>query len=90
MPTIAGLFKTSETTFYFGTPMGGPIYLYPEKLGNFSCTISGAVTYPFYIHGYTTYEDFNKMSQSSAPYFDFEIWDKGVRHSGPKSRANFS
>lgn len=89
MPTIAGLFKTSETTFYFGTPMGGPIYLYHEKLGNFSCTISGAVTYPFYIHGYTTYEDFNKMSQSSAPYFDFEIWDKGVRHSGPKSRANF-
>lgn len=89
LPNIANTLNITSTTAYVGNPLGGPIYIYPEKHDTFSVTISGAVEYPCYIHGYTTREEFERMKPLSAPYYDFEVWDKGVRHSGPKSRANF-
>jgi len=89
LPIIANTINITSTTAYVGNPLGGPIYIYPEKHDVFSVTISGAVEYPTYIHGYTTREQFEHMKTLSAPYYDFEIWDQGVRHSGPKSRANF-
>ena len=29
------------------------------------------------------------MKDLSAPYYDFELWNNGIRFSGPKSRGNF-
>ena len=51
----------------------------------FTVTISGAVPYAHYIHGYTTKEEFELCKESSAPYFDMEVWDDAVRHSGPRA-----
>ncbi len=88
MPTIASLMTVKTTTAYVGYALGGPIYIYPKTFGNsFSVTISGAVNYPYYIHGLTTRQELEEMKNYSAPYFDFEVWDLGVRHSGPKSYA---
>mgnify|MGYP002521004722 CR=1 FL=1 len=88
MPTIASLMTVKTTTAYVGYALGGPIYIYPKTFGNrFSVTISGAVNYPYYIHGITTKLELEEMKNYSAPYFDFEVWDLGVRHSGPKSYA---
>ena len=88
MPTIANLMTVKSTTAYVGYALGGPIYIYPKTFGSsFSVTISGAVNYPYYIHGITTKNDLEQMKNYSAPYFDFEVWDLGVRHSGPKSYA---
>ena len=100
MPIIANAMnltkdtQTSETgdggkvTFYFGSFLGGPIYLQPEIGGSsFTVTISGGVRYSHFILGYTTEDEFNENKSSSAPYFDLEVWDRGVRHSGPKKYA---
>ena len=90
MSVVGNIFTISKETSYVGNFLGGPIYVYPKKINStFSVTISGAVRYPYYIHGLTTKEEFEKMKTLSAPYFDFEVWDLGVRHSGPKKFANF-
>ena len=89
MPTIVNSIKVKSTTTYLANPFGGPIFLYPEKLNEFEVTISGAIEYFCYIHGYTTEEDVIRMKDLSAPYYDFELWNNGIRFSGPKSRGNF-
>ncbi len=90
MPVIANKMSVTTTTAYVGNPLGGPIYIYPAKFDTtFTVTISGAVKYAHFIYGQTTAEEVEEMKDYSAPYFDFEIWDLGVRHSGPKAYANF-
>ena len=75
-------------TGYFGSFLGGPIYLKPVNGGSsFTVTISGGVRYSHFILGYTTEDEFKENAASSAPYFDLEVWDNGVRHSGPKKFA---
>ncbi len=73
-------------TAYVGSFVGGPIYIRNETV-TFTATISGAVNYSHFILGYTTEEEFEENSKSSAPYFDLEVWDNGVLHSGPKEYA---
>ncbi|MDE6060627.1 MAG: M60 family metallopeptidase, partial [Clostridia bacterium] len=77
-------------TAYVGSFVGGPIYI--QNVSNtFSVTISGAVQYRHFIHGYTTPEEYAELSKSTAPYFDLEVWERGVLHSGPLSQAkNFT
>ncbi len=71
-------------TAYIGSFLGGPIYIRNEDV-TFTVTISGAVNYSHFILGYTTKEEFENNRKSTAPYFDLEVWDHGVLHSGPKS-----
>lgn len=90
MPVVANVLSVTTTTAYVGSPLGGPIYIYPKSFQNdFSLTISGAVKYAHYIHGQTTKEECEKFASFSAPYFDFEIWDMGVRHSGSNKYASY-
>lgn len=90
MPVIVNAMTTKTATAYVGSFLGGPIYIKPVKAGtSFSVTISGGVAYPHFILGYTTEEEFAKNATSSAPYFDLEVWDDCVRHSGPKIYAQF-
>lgn len=90
MPNLGNLFTITKETTYVGNYLGGPIYLKANKIGvEYTVKISGAVKYTYYIHGLTTKEEFEGMKSYSAPYYDFEIWDLGVRHSGPKAYANF-
>lgn len=70
-------------TGYVGSFIGGPIYVRNEG-ATFTTTISGGVAYSHFILGYTTPEEFEANKDSSAPYFDLEVWDNGVLHSGPK------
>ncbi|MDE7168004.1 MAG: M60 family metallopeptidase [Clostridia bacterium] len=78
---------TGLWTGYVGSFLGGPIYVRNES-STFSVTISGGVNYAHFILGVTTEEEYNVYKQSSAPYFDLEVWDRGVLHSGPKRKAN--
>ncbi len=71
-------------TAYVGSFFGGPIYIRNTNV-SFTATITGGVTYSHFILGYTTKEEFEKNAKSSAPYFDLEVWDRGVLHSGPKT-----
>ena len=88
MPVILNTMTAAGETTYVGSFLGGPIYVQPVNAGvKFTVTISGAVPYSHYIHGYTTREEFEENARSSAPYFDLEVWDDSVRHSGPKARA---
>ncbi|MCH5171258.1 MAG: M60 family metallopeptidase [Erysipelotrichales bacterium] len=91
MPYIVNEMSVKSTTTYVGYALGGPIYISPKTNNNkpFKVTISGAVEYPHFIYGYTTEEEFEAMKGLSAPYFDFEIWDNAVRHSGSKKYVNF-
>lgn len=90
MPNLGNIFKINKTTAYVGNFLGGPIYVKASKINiEYTVTISGAVKYPYYIHGLTTKQEFEEMKNLSAPYYDFEVWDTSVRHSGPKSYANF-
>lgn len=73
-------------TAYIGSFVGGPIYVRNERV-KFSITLSGAVPYSHFILGYTTKEEFEQNAKSSAPYFDLEVWEYGVLHSGPKKYA---
>ncbi len=74
-------------TAYIGSYLGGPIYVRDEA-ATFSVTMSGAVNYEHLILGVTTEEEFNELRKSSAPYFDLEVWESGVLHSGPRSGAS--
>ena len=71
-------------TAYVGSFLGGPIYIRNTSV-TVTATISGAVPYSHYILGYTTPGEFEENSKSSAPYFDLEVRNYGVLHSGPKS-----
>lgn len=77
-------------TAYVGSFVGGPLYIRNTK-ATFKATISGGVAYSHFILGSTTKEEFEANAKSSAPYFDLEVWNFGVLHSGPKYYArNFS
>lgn len=90
MPVIANKISVKSTVGYVGNVLGGPIFIYPKNFGNtFTVTISGAVKYAHFIYGKTTKEEVEKMKTYSAPYFDYEIWDLGVRFSGPASYGNY-
>lgn len=90
MPIISQKMTANSEITYVGSPLGGPIFIYPSKFSSkFSVTISGAVPYFHYIHGQTTKQAVEVMKNYSAPYYDYEIWDLGVRFSGPTKYANF-
>ncbi|MCM1438472.1 MAG: M60 family metallopeptidase [Roseburia sp.] len=74
-------------TAYVGSFIGGPLYIRNTSV-KFTATISGGVEYPHFILGYTTPEDLERTRKSSAPYFDLEVWNYGVLHSGPRTYAN--
>lgn len=89
MPNIVNIFTMNEPTIYVGNYLGGPIYVRAQNLNQeYSVVISGAVKYPVYIHGYTTKAEVLNYKNYSAPYFDFELQDLGVRHSGPRQYVN--
>ena len=74
-------------TAYVGSFLGGPVYVRNSTRSSFSVTVSGGVRYSHFILGYTTPEEFAENAKSSAPYFDLEVWDNGVLHSGPSIYA---
>ncbi len=92
MPVILTRMTTKKAKSYVGSYFGGPIYIKPQKAGvPFTVTITGAVGYRHFILGYTTPEEFEESKSYSAPYFDLEVWDNCVRHSGPlKYAADYS
>lgn len=77
---------TDTYTAYIGSYLGGAVYVRNES-NTFSVTISGGVRYSHFILGYTTQEEFEQNNKSSAPYFDLEVCENGVLHSGPKKYA---
>ena len=77
-------YENGVYTAYVGSFIGGPIYVRNTN-ATVKVTISGGVPYSHFILGYTTPEEFAQNLKSSAPYFDMEIWNYGVLHSGPKS-----
>ncbi len=74
-------------TAYVGSFIGGPLYI-RNTGAKFTATITGGVAYSHFILGYTSEEEFEQNKNSSAPYFDLEVWNYGVLHSGPKHYAN--
>ncbi len=79
--------NTGLWTGYVGSFLGGPIYIRNENVA-YTATISGGVEYLHFILGYTTKEEFNRIKENcSAPYFDLEVWNYGVLHSGSKIYA---
>lgn len=70
-------------TAYVGSFVGGPLYI-RNTSATFTATISGGVRYSHFILGYTSEEEYEENKQSSTPYFDLEVWNYGVLHSGPK------
>ncbi len=95
MPNILNTLVINKTTAtlnngvytaYIGSFVGGPIYI-RNVSATYTVTISGAVNYSHFILGYTTREEFEYVSKSTAPYFDLEVWHYGVLHSGPKHYA---
>ncbi len=81
--------KTHTYTAYVGSFLGGPIYIHNTNV-TVDVKISGGVRYTHFILGYTTEDEYNENAKSSAPYFDLEVWDGGVLHSGPKTYAGIS
>lgn len=77
---------TDTYTAYIGSYYGGPLYIRNETQ-TYTVTISGGLTYSHFILGYTSPQEFAQNSQSKVPYFDLEVWDSGVLHSGPKKYA---
>lgn len=78
--------ETGLWTAYVGSFIGGPLYIRNENV-TFTATISGGVRYQHFILGYTTEEEFAENASSTAPYFDLEVWNMGMLHSGPKYYA---
>ena len=74
--------ETGYWTAYVGSFIGGPVYI-RNVSAQFTAIISGGVAYQHFILGYTTEQEFEENAKSSAPYFDLEVWDLGVLHSGP-------
>lgn len=75
--------KDGVYTAYVGSFIGGPLYI-RNTVAEFTAKISGGVAYSHFILGYTTKEEFEENKKSTAPYFDLEVWNYGVLHSGPK------
>jgi hypothetical protein len=84
-PSTATL-ENGVYTAYVGSYLGGPVYIH-NTTSTVSVTISGGVRYSHFILGYTTQEEFAENAASSAPYFDLEVRNYGVLHSGPKIYA---
>ena len=75
--------------FYFGSYLGGPIYVSPYNAGEpFTIDISGAVEYQHYIYGVTTEDEFNARQTASAPFFECWIPTEDVRFTGPRSQVS--
>ena len=70
-------------TAYVGSFIGGPIYIRNTR-DIFTATVSGGVAYSHFILGYTTKEEFEANKNTTVPFFDLEVWNYGVLHSGPK------
>ena len=83
--------NTHTYTAYVGSFLGGPIYIHNTNEDvTINVKISGGVRYSHFILGYTTEDEYKENAKSSAPYFDLEVWDGGVLHSGPKKCAGIS
>ncbi len=79
--------NTDTWTGYVGSFVGGPIYIRNAGV-KFTTKISGGLEYLHFILGYTTKEEFNRIKETSkVPYFDLEVWNYGVLHSGPRYYA---
>jgi hypothetical protein len=92
MPVISNTMQVNTTTAtlengvytaYVGSYLGGPIYI-GNTSSTVTVTISGGVRYSHFILGYTTQEEYEENAKSSAPYFDLEVRDYGILHSGAK------
>lgn len=82
MSDILNKFVVTSPVSYVGSFLGGPIYVRPNSNRvscNISVTISGGVKYQHFILGATTEEEYNLNKQSTAPYFDLEVYDQAVR-----------
>lgn len=88
MPLLGNELTINTTECYAASFLGGPIYVYPNQETDFTITISGALEYLHFIYGVTTQEEFERLKETSAPYFDLEVSDRCVRHSGPRQYAN--
>lgn len=84
--TSTAVLENGVYTAYVGSFLGGPIYVRSESV-EFSVTVSGGVNYPHFILGHTTEEEYAEYTKSSVPFFDLEVWDSGVLHSGPYAYA---
>lgn len=74
-----------KTSFPKKKILGGPIYFKCQNNpSQFTFTVKGAVIYAHYTHGYTTPDEFSENWKSTAPYFDLEVWQGGILHSGPR------
>ena len=70
-------------TAYVGSFIGGPIYI-RNTSKTVTATITGGLEYVHFVLGYTTEEEFNRIKNyTTVPYFDLEVWQYGVLHSGP-------
>ena len=78
---------TDIWTGYVGSFLGGPIYI-RNTAKTVTAKISGGLEYLHFILGYTTEEEYNRLKKESVvPYFDMEVWNYGVLHSGPRYYA---
>jgi len=85
VPNLTNSLTITKTTGYIGSFIGGPIYISnPSKTKQFTVTITGAVPYKHIIFGTTTKEEFEAMSDYTAPFFEFDIRDS-IRYSGALS-----
>ena len=79
-PYLTNAFTITNTVAYVGNFFGGPIYIKFNKVGiSFTVRISNAVRYRHIIYGYTTRDEFEQLSTSTAPFFDIEIPDIAIR-----------
>ena len=85
VPNLSNSLTITKTTGYIGSFIGGPIYISnPSKSRQFTVTITGAVPYKHIIFGTTTKEEYEAMSDYTAPFFEFDIRDS-IRYSGGAS-----
>ncbi len=102
LPDILSIFQISASnatlnngvyTAYVGSFIGGPIYFRANdstnhaKACNISVKFSGGVKYQHFILGVTTQEEYELNKNSSAPYFDLEIYEQSVRFTTSKYAA---
>lgn len=88
MPVISNTMTVKAPVSYVGSFLGGPVYVRPVNAGaQFTVTLSARWHTRISFTGTRAREEFERNRTSSAPYFDLEVWDDSVRHSGPKARA---
>ncbi|MCM1404622.1 MAG: M60 family metallopeptidase [Prevotella sp.] len=92
MPNILNTLKLNATTAeydaerdvytaYLGSYLGGPIYL-RHTAATVALVFAGALEYRHFVLGYTTADEYARLCHTTTPYFDLEIWDNGILHSG--------